>query len=190
MICKKCNLDKQLFDFTKSKRCKNGVCKTCKKCSNEYTKNWKRKHKDRLAFKRRKKYAETKGLEVKMREQNRKKLYPLRCRCQIMRQGMSTRSKKSNREFDKDFFTVKYLINRLIKYSKCECCDKELDFSFKKNNCFNDDSPSIDRVDPKKGYTKNNVAILCWDCNKHKHDSDSKKLRMIADYIDFWGDKL
>ena len=55
---------------------------------------------------------------------------------------------------------------------------------------FHDDSPSIDRVNSKLGYIKNNVAILCWRCNKVKQDSIPSELRIVADFIDRFNNQI
>lgn len=188
--CSKCKETKELFAFIMNKSCKNGYANICKICQNQYSKEWKRKNSKRLTAQRRERYAETEGLEVKVREEKRKQLYPLRRRCQILRSGMKERAIIKDMEFEEQFFTVMYLINRLIKNPNCECCGRELDIGFKKDKKFNNASPSMDRVDSTKGYTKNNVAILCWECNKHKQDATAKELRMIADYMDCWGDEV
>ena len=103
---------------------------------------------------------------------------------------MRDRSKSKDIGFDNEFFTVNYLMERLSKNPNCECCGKKLDIEFKENKKFNDNSPSMDRVNSLKGYTKDNVAILCWRCNKHKQDSTSKELRIIADFMDVWGNEV
>ena len=188
--CNKCKKYKFLEQFIKNKHCKEGVAGTCKKCHNKYIKRWKRKNYKRLAEKRRKRYVETEGLEVKQRQERRKQLFPLRTRCQMLRNGMCCRAKSKKIKFDDKFFTVNYLIKRLTNNPNCECCHKKLDIGFKKDKKFNDNSPSMDRVNSSKGYTKNNVAILCWRCNKHKQDATSKELRQIANFMDTWGDEL
>jgi len=192
--CNKCDKNKPLKEFVKNKQCKNGLAGTCKQCQNSYSKKWKQERSKELSEKRRKIYAETQGVEVKRREEKRKQLYPLRVRCQLLRSGMRERcnNKRRNKkcDFDSNFFTVKYLMDRLLKNPYCECCGKRLDIEFKKDKKFNDNSPSMDRVNSSKGYTKDNVAILCWRCNKHKQDSTSKELRMIADFMDSWGNEI
>lgn len=188
--CNKCKNEKPLNQFIKNKQCKSGYAGTCKECQNLYSKKWKQKHSKELSEKRRKRYAETKGLEVKKREELRKQKYPLRRRCQLLRSGMNDRAKLKNIKFDKEFFTVNYLMERLSENPNCECCGKKLDIEFKVNKKFNDNSPSMDRVDPNNGYTKENTAILCWRCNKHKQDATSQELRIIADFMDVWGNEV
>jgi len=154
------------------------------------TENGNKKNAVMLAEKRRKKYAETEGKEVKKREQKRKALHPLRVRCQLLRSGMRDRAKIKGFEFDSDYFTVNYLMKRLEENPYCECCGKTLDIKYKEDKKFNGSSPSMDRVNAKNGYTKENVAILCWECNKHKQDATSDQLRKIADFMDVWGNEV
>jgi len=188
--CNKCGKYKPLKEFIKNKQCKDEVAGTCKNCQNSYSKKWKQLHSKTLSEKRRKRYAETEGMEVKEREEKRKLLHPLRVRCQLLRHGMQDRAKMKGIDFDSQFFTVSYLMDRLIKNPNCECCNKKLDIGYKKDKKFNDNSPSMDRVNPKLGYTKSNVAILCWRCNKHKQDATANELRMIADFMDVWGNEV
>jgi len=185
--CSKCYKKYPLDNFIKNKSCKDGHGNICKNCQNTYSRLWKQKNSKRLAKQRRKRYAETEGLEVKERERKRKKLYPLRYRCQMLRSGMRNRAKTNNFAFDENYFTVNHLIKRLSENPYCECCGKKLDIGFKEDKKFNNNSASMDRVDSSRGYTKDNVAILCWRCNKHKQDSTSKELRIIADFMDAWG---
>jgi hypothetical protein len=189
MKCSKCGIEKEKEKFVKNKECKDGVSKVCRDCQNIYSKKWKDNHREEYAERGRKRYYETEGKEVKEREEKRRKLFPLRVRCQILRSGMTDRAKLKNLPFDKNFFTVKYLMETLEKNPFCECCGKVLDLEFKKDRRFNDNSPSMDRVDSNKGYEIGNVAILCWRCNKHKQDSNKEELRLIADFIEKWENK-
>jgi hypothetical protein len=47
-----------------------------------------------------------------------------------------------------------------------------------------DNSPSIDRIDSNKGYTKDNIQILSWRANRIKNDSTPEELRKLADYME------
>jgi hypothetical protein len=41
-------------------------------------------------------------------------------------------------------------------------------------------SPSIDQVNPRKGYTKNNCRIVLWAINAFKHDGTDEDMYLIA----------
>lgn len=49
-------------------------------------------------------------------------------------------------------------------------------------NRLKDDSPSLDRVIPEKGYVKNNIIIVSQRVNAIKRDALPKELRQIADF--------
>lgn len=188
-ICKKCHQNKSEEYFIKNKTCKGGTAGTCKTCQNLYSKAWKKENKERLSIARKKRYAETEGLVVQKKRELRQQQYPLQVRCELLRGGMLQRSKSKLRgamDFDSDWFTTSRIKERLLRNPNCECCGKILDTTFKKDRKFNNASPSMDRVDSSRGYTRDNVAILCWECNKHKQDSTSAQLRRIADFMDSW----
>jgi hypothetical protein len=44
--------------------------------------------------------------------------------------------------------------------------------------------PSLDQVRPAEGYTKNNVAVICFDCNVIKSYGTAERHRRIADWMD------
>jgi hypothetical protein len=188
--CSRCNLEYPMDRFIKNRDCVGGYAGTCKNCQNGYSRKWKQRNSKRLSTARRKRYADTEGKEVKIRVARRKKLYPLRFRCQMLRSGMRDRARIKNIEYDKNFFTTNYLMKRLSKNSNCECCGKKLDLGYKNDKRFNENSPSMDRVNPNKGYTKENTAILCWRCNRIKQDAKPFELRKIADFIENRGNEV
>jgi len=51
-----------------------------------------------------------------------------------------------------------------------------------------EDSPSLDRIDPTKGYTLDNVHVISMRANRIKNNARPDELRAIADYMDvFYG---
>ena len=46
-----------------------------------------------------------------------------------------------------------------------------------------DNSPSIDRIDNTKGYTKDNVWIISWRANRLKNDGTATEFRQLAKAI-------
>lgn len=141
-------------------------------------------HRECLAPRRRQLYAERYGPIQREKERLRQKTYPIRVRAQLLRGGMRDRSKKRGFGFDKNYFTVKRLMDWLTNDPYCSCCGKELDCSFKHDGKKSNLSPSMDRFDSAFGYTTSNTFLLCWRCNNLKRDATSTKLRMIADWMD------
>ena len=188
--CSKCGNEYPLDRFIKNKSCKDGRANICRECQNRYSRDWKQRNASRLAPIRREQYAERYGAIQREKERIRKEQHPLRVRCQLLRNGMLQRSKQLGIDFDSDILTVGYLMSLLGANPYCECCGKRLDIGFKLDACPNNNSPSIDRVVPRLGYTKGNIAILCWRCNNLKRDATSAELRQIAHWMDAWGDEI
>jgi len=67
--------------------------------------------------------------------------------------------------------------------ANCKCCNKELDYSVYKGKNNNPNAPSFDRIDNTKSYIKDNVYIICNQCNWAKRDSNIELLQKIIEYI-------
>ena len=66
--------------------------------------------------------------------------------------------------------------------TKCACCHIDLDYT-----CGNgklQTGPSVDQIDPTKGYTVGNVAILCSRCNTRKGALTAEEHRRFAEFIE------
>lgn len=66
--------------------------------------------------------------------------------------------------------------------TKCPILGIRLDFS-EKNNIRIDSSPSIDCVNPEKGYISGNLKIISWRANRIKNDGTAEEHEKIAKYI-------
>ena len=49
---------------------------------------------------------------------------------------------------------------------------------------FKDNSPSIDRVDPSKGYVAGNVAVISFRANRIKHNATVEELKSVANWLE------
>lgn len=65
----------------------------------------------------------------------------------------------------------------------CPCCGRLLDYSTDRKGKNRNGSPSLDRVDSAKGYTVENVAVICMRCNMRKNDSTIEELEMLLRYM-------
>jgi hypothetical protein len=67
----------------------------------------------------------------------------------------------------------------------CPCCGRELQLRtgpIKKGP--NAASPSIDRINPARGYIPGNVSVICWRCNELKRDATIAELRTILSWLE------
>ena len=85
-------------------------------------------------------------------------------------QHIKERCSKYNRELD---FDLKWLHERFITDPYfIECYEKWISSGM----CLND-RPTVDRMDHKKGYLKNNVQILTWKQNRDKSNSEQVQIK-------------
>jgi hypothetical protein len=63
---------------------------------------------------------------------------------------------------------------------KCPVLGIKLKISDKTISC---NSPSVDRINPKMGYVKGNVAVISYRANSIKNDATSKELEMVLEYV-------
>ena len=47
-----------------------------------------------------------------------------------------------------------------------------------------DNSPSLDRIDNLKGYTKENIAVISLRANQLKNDGTLEELKLIVEYVE------
>lgn len=45
------------------------------------------------------------------------------------------------------------------------------------------DTPSLDRLDNSKGYTKNNVRVISWEANRLKHRLSIQQIEALLKYM-------
>ncbi len=86
------------------------------------------------------------------------------------------------------FSLEKAHIEALLKDFTCYYCSTDLNFTgtrHAKNN-----SPSLDRVIPEKGYAPENIVLACHKCNEIKSDANVDRLMMIVRGINRFQDQL
>jgi hypothetical protein len=69
--------------------------------------------------------------------------------------------------------------------NKCPVLGIELKHNYDNNGSNSSNSPSLDSVDPLKGYVKGNIAIISQKANKIKNnETDPETFRKIANWIE------
>ena len=93
-------------------------------------------------------------------------------------------SQKKGLDFD---LTVEWIEQKLV-YGKCEVSELDFDFSSKNTGKYGHGSqnpfgPSLDRTNPNKGYTKDNVKVVVWIYNVGKQNNSHEDIMKLADAL-------
>jgi hypothetical protein len=161
--CNKCKKYVSLGLFSVNNANKDKLSNTCKICDKEYQEKQRRKTPEKQL-----QYA---------REYQKKKRESFDYRLQMLINASKQRAKKKNILHD---LTIEDL--RLIypKDGKCPVFGFVLKFG---NAGFRDHSPSIDKIDSKGGYTKDNVQVISWKANRLKTDATVKEIELLLSFM-------
>lgn len=90
------------------------------------------------------------------------------------------RAKRKSLEFNLD---ISFL--REIAPDKCPVFGFDLDWNGWKssNGVAKENAPSLDRIDPNKGYVKGNVMWLSWKANRLKSDATHQDLLTLCKWM-------
>lgn len=148
--CSKCKEIKQVEEFTKDKYSKSGYKSWCKKCHRTFNKL------DR-------EYAN--AAQEKFRNS-------IKGISSTLLYSSLRRSINKNLEFNLD---ISWVYERVEK-NVCEISGLPFEKNKNRKSLNNPFAPSIDRIDPNKGYTKDNCRLICFIINQAKSDYDDETL--------------
>lgn len=100
--------------------------------------------------------------------------------CSAARYNAKRRAKKKGLPFD---LSAAYICS--ILPDKCPVFGTT--FKFRGNGVLGPTSPSIDRIDPAKGYVEGNIVIISLKANQIKNAFTLKDIRMVADWMEEQG---
>src|SRR3989304_2436451 len=169
--CWKCKEFKNLEDFYKDITTKDGLSKACKLCQIEYSKKYNKEHKEYFKQKNNEYYQKNLLNDI---EYNRKRynfykekylesrdtsLRTIRGRLYNIFDAARSRTKKGSLIFE---ITLEDVL-KIYEIQKGSCALTNIEFSLnrlgrKSKNPF---APSLDRIDSDKGYTKENIRLVC-----------------------------
>lgn len=92
-----------------------------------------------------------------------------------MHQRAKSRCKQSNREFNID-------VSDIVIPDVCPILGIELNMNSGKSGAYRN-SPSLDRIDNSRGYTKDNIQVISQLANAMKCHATDKELRMFATWV-------
>lgn len=158
-ICNTCGIEKPMARYKKDTRYNGGHRPQCRDCANKMD-NIRRKGSNFRASER--KYRNTfKGF------------------CKQSYNGAKARAKKYSLEFDlpNDYFEALWLSQN----GKCALSNRDMEHTSRSKTArANDYRASIDRIDSSKGYTVDNVRLICWYINEFKKDRSDEQLKGLV----------
>jgi hypothetical protein len=168
--CTKCELFKPLTEFQSVKAGKFGVSSTCRLCvKNPDNKERRKKH------------------SAKVYQANKSSAYYYEDRrknpAKYLWKGAKKRAKQRGLEFN-------ITIEDIVVPEVCPILGIPLGFTLGEKihkHAHTDNTPSIDRVDPTKGYIKGNIAIMSARANIIKNEGTAEEHCKIAEFMDKWG---
>lgn len=158
LYCNRCKkwLDEDLFNIDNSNlhNNKGNKCLHCKNCQIKKYKNY-------------------------LNRTASDKEFALRRKLRCALNGAIRRSKKYNRYIDLNIDFLLYLWEK--QKGKCAITGYDMTFDFYKGRV--NSNVSLDRIDSSKGYTKDNVQLVCMAANQMKNDLAMDELINICQDI-------
>lgn len=150
--CTKCRIEQPKESFRPySGRSVDGRRPMCKRCQRAYEREWRKKNKARLA-------------QARERRREKERLYRIeynaRRRGYCLVQGARLRALRKGLPFDLDQHIE--AVEARVQLHRCELTGLPLILGAKRGSW---NSPSIDRIDPGKGYVYSNIRIVCFAMN-------------------------
>lgn len=200
-ICTCCKQEKPLSEFTKDKRSKDGHFRECRECKNRKMRERYERIKDDPEYQRKKKLASKKYKE-EHREEIRIKAMEYNNRPEVIeRKANWYQNKEANKTLDE---RLKETLARVKNRAKlkavpfdltlndlkkaytpiCPILNIELNWYDSKNEGGRaEDTPALDRIDPKKGYVKGNIAFISTLANMMKSSATRKQIEVFCKNI-------
>jgi len=153
-ICTKCKKRKRKDAFrTYSGRSQDGLRPLCRKCQLKYEKHWRLMSAEKLRKARWIRSPQTQAYARNYRVKNKAAYLAAECRRRCLKKGL---------EYNLDVAELQ----RRIELGVCELTGYPLELSpvnYKWERRPN--TPSLDRINPKEGYTMKNVRVVCTAVN-------------------------
>ena len=177
--CSKCKQVLPVENFSRNLSASDGLRSSCKKCTALYYKQWR---KNGGAQWRKQRYRNG----GKERSQSYVKANPVKTITVSLVSGARCRARDKNVPFDIDLEYVRSMVGENAELaSHCPVFNIPLDWSRLRNNGGKHvpNSPSIDRIDPERGYVKGNIKIISHRANQIKSDASHQELKLVAVYL-------
>ncbi len=190
IFCSKCQTNKSPDEFSKNKHRPNGKSIYCKPCMAEVSKVIrKRNNTQRTEYNKKYRNENRKAYnqwERNYHDKNRQK-HDLKSKkwretevglFRTMHLSAKDRAKKKGIEYELSPTTIRAIYE--IQLKKCALTGIDFVLSDSKEYKFRPFAPSIDRKDSKKGYTYDNIQMVCVIVNKAKNEYSQEIFDMMC----------
>lgn len=178
--CSKCKQVLPVELFFRDKGKKDGRRNQCKKCEAPRKKQW-WENGGAEKNRQRKKQAYKNG--GKEKAQSYVKANPVQRITNNIVCSARHRAANKNLPFDIDLDYIRSMVGENAELaSHCPVFNIPLDWSCMRNNGGKPlpNSPSLDRIDPERGYVKGNVWIISHRANTIKNDATHEELKLVT----------
>lgn len=165
MDCKTCQRELPVEAFWKQNT-KRGRMAECKECSSKRNREWVANNRDRFR-------------EINLEATHR---YRTKDPRQWLLWNAKKRAKKAGIPFDLEYDDIEWPDICPVLGIKI---DSYLGHGGKTGG--RENSRSLDRIDPAKGYVKGNVVTISWRANRLKCDATPEEMRRLADFYGRYG---
>jgi 5-methylcytosine-specific restriction endonuclease McrA len=187
-ICPRCKVLKTLEAFYSSEKYDGGYSTYCKECVSIANKASRNPERDKKYAAGRLRWYQHNKDRVRATVQARKE----RIQATDPAKWRALRFFDGNRVGIASDVTLEYIANLFRTVTHCQCCEKPLVLQYEQRETreyrSNPDVPSVDRVNNDKGYSRSNIAIICWECNFRKTDLTLADLERMIGYVKLHGD--
>jgi hypothetical protein len=186
--CRRCKREKQGNEFYHTDQNSDGLTSYCKECYIERWREYNLSHKE-IMNQKSKDYQKANKEKVNRKNRNYRKNNKEKCslyskkwclnnlervKARQLFNAAKTRARKKKISFN---ISIEWIFSKL-KIGYCEYTG--IKFDFNKNGKAGLMSPSIDRINPKLGYTENNCSVVLWSINAFKNQYDLNSIIPIA----------
>lgn len=174
--CSKCKRILPIGNFSRNPSTSDGIRSSCRKCEAKRREQWlKNGGKEKI-----RQYWENGGKEKK---QSYIKANPVKKITSTLVSGAKHRAKDKNISFDIDLDYVRSMVGENAEFaSHCPVFGIPLNWSCLRGNGNGPlpNSPSLDRLDPERGYVKGNIWIISHRANTIKSNATHEELKLVT----------
>jgi hypothetical protein len=171
--CSKCATTKTLDAFAVEPRSKDGRRYSCRECDRMRNRTYIAKHRERRNAEARARRKEN-PTQDRLYQEGYRRRHPWKL---ILRHA-SQRAQKMGLAFDLDQHVV--ALTKRLSAMRCEMTGLPLTQGRGTLGARKWNSPSLDRIDPAKGYAYSNIRIVCWGMNAAMGTWGEGVLRMMV----------